>query len=225
MLQMIDEIDWMANGPGVFLTLTLPDQRWRAVRNMLTHIRHRFFRDSEKHLGKQLYGLWRIEWKPRLTGNAVGQLRPHWHFLFPGLRWYDQQDAMVIWQKILKYRRPISVTAERMDSHKKVAVYIAKYCAKETPLSHLDSVAYLNSKGRHWGIRRKALITMHPRRDYVDLPQEAVSEIRKLREASGQHYSSLYDGGFSLFGPWSADMKKAIEKIALDHGCIVDYPE
>jgi hypothetical protein len=225
MLQLIDEIDWLANGPGVFMTLTLPDQCWERWQDRLTMLRQWFWRDSEKHLGKKICALWRIEWMPRKTGAAVGQLRPHWHFLMPGLRWYDQQDAMEIWKRILKVKRRISVEAERMDSKRKIAVYIAKYCAKETDPSHLDCVAYLNKHGRHWGIRRKDLITMHEPRSYEDIPLDAVHEIRKVREAYGRGYSSLYDAGFSLYGPWSDALKETIEQIALDNGCAVSYKE
>lgn len=218
MLQLIDEIDWLAMGPGLFITMTLPDEVWPRVIPRMTQVRSQWVRDSEKFLGRKFPTLWRVEWEMRKSGIASGLVRPHWHMLLPGLRWYDRKDATAIWKKILGHTGPVSFKVKRMDTKKKHAVYIGKYCAKKADDSSLDYVAYLNKFGRHWGITRKEMITMHPKREYNDIPLAAVQEIRQFMECKRESYSSLYDAGFTSFGSWNAAVNATIERIAVDNG-------
>jgi len=218
MLQLIDEINWLAMGPGLFITMTLPDEVWPHVVNRMTQVRSQWVRDSENFLGVKFPTLWRVEWEMRRSGVSVGLVRPHWHMLCPGLRWYDRKDATAIWKRIIGHTGPVSFKVKRMDTKRKHAVYIAKYCAKKADNSSLDYVAYLNKFGRHWGVTRKGLLTMHPKRSYNDIPLTAVHEIRKLMECHREGYSSLYDAGFTSFGPWSQAVNAVIERIAVDSG-------
>jgi len=206
----------------VFVTMTLPDGAWNKWQPRLTDLRHRFFRATEKHLQVKVPIVWRIEWEVRQSGRYQGQLRPHWHMMMPGVRWYDQCEATELLRPILKYGGVIDLKVERISSKKQAAVYIAKYVAKKSSLSSLDYVAYLSTVGRHWGVHRKKLLVMHPKKTYVDIPIESVNEIRKMMEEHRPSYSSVYDAGFSSFGPRPRKVNAVIKRIVVDSGAAAE---
>jgi len=136
--------------------------------------------------------------------------------MLPGVRWYDQVEATELLRPILRYGGVIDLKVEAINSKKQAAVYIAKYVAKKAHTSSLDYVAYLSTAGRHWGIHRKPLLVMHPKIEIQDIPLDHVNEIRKVMEEHRPSYSSVYDAGFSSFGPRQKHVNKIIKRIALD---------
>lgn len=218
MLKFVATLDWPAIRHGVFLTLTFPDSRARCGKAERNQYRHTFFRAMENHLGSEIGALWRCEWMVRKTGKYVGKLAPHFHLVIPGVRFIAKDKVKDLWRKSLGVNHYVSAWIDSLQTKRKQAVYIAKYCAKEIDASVLDCDAYLNTGGRHWGYHRKHLIPQCERRDYFPLPDRVAEDLRRTASWNLTDYRMETDPGFSLFGEKGQQLADAMEKMAIDGG-------
>lgn len=143
---------------GFFVTLTYPGRfMWSAV-------------DCKRHLDNFSKALlrrfpgcgafWRMEIKPRLSGESVGELVPHFHLLIfglnaPSLAWL-RRWINICWSRIVTYPDSEPTRArtqcDQITSRRHAASYASKYAAKETGGTLvLFQSENSESWGRHWG--------------------------------------------------------------------------
>lgn len=161
LLKLIATIDWGLIPSSLFVTLTYPDDtRWDDP-NERTKQKYLFHRAMETHLGRNICGVWRIEWKPRKSGPCRGMFVPHYHFLLLGVGYIDHRWIRYYWMKAIDWKGKVATDVKACRSAKKAALYVSKYVAKTHDPHSLDNGAYSNSNGRHWGYFRKPEIPLH----------------------------------------------------------------
>lgn len=200
LLKLIATVDWGKIPNSLFMTLTYPDKvDWTTCKARNKH-KYLMMRFVEKHLGRPVKGVWRIEWKPRKSGECVGMIAPHYHLLLLGEVWIPWRKIREWWLKAIAWDKTVSTHVRRCQSAKKAALYVSKYVAKVDRHLNLDNGPYLNTRGRHWGVLRKGLIPRMPvvrvndlTPDEVDFLCRKANEYLKWRQAND-------DNGFALLG-------------------------
>lgn len=210
LLRLVNRIDESKIGKSSFISLTYPDS-WLYIGNKRrsTH-RAQFLKKMEYHVGKEVGSLWRTEWKPRKSGDNIGVLAPHYHFMAFNVPFIAKEELRRWWREILDVEGPLSTDVRKIKDWRMASIYIGKYIAKE---STLDITAYRNNpymRGRHWGTTRKHLL---PMADVTTSRQLNEREIELAQLYAGEKFKN-YDpergGGFTLFGP---EHRKAFETI------------
>ena len=141
---------------GFFLTLTYPDD--------VPHTAEKAKRDLaalRKRLARRfptVGGIWRLELKPRLSGEHIGQLAPHFHLLVFG--WVQREILVRMWLQLAWSRivyeteappRKVRTQASSIRNRKHAARYASKYAAKEEQLENCDiGLKTVTLWGRRW---------------------------------------------------------------------------
>jgi len=197
----------------VFITLTYPDEcAVRTLRERTTD-KYLFLRYMEKHLGARLHGLWRVEWKPRKSGDNIGVLAPHYHFMVFNVPFVAKETLRSWWREILDVEGPLSTDVRKIENWKMASCYIGKYVAKE---STLDITAYRNNpymRGRHWGHTRKELLPLANVSTSTQLTEAQAAAARSYAARKFTHYDEERGGGFTLFGQEHAHAFQTIREV------------
>jgi len=178
LLKSFAKIDMEKNMPYLFMTLTYPDtvrqrDRWLEMKDAqkmdresyisleyLNMTQHRwvFWRYLEKYLGRKVPGIWRIEWKPRLTGVFKDLPMPHIHILLATCNYVPWQEIRWMWMNTIG-ERFVNVDVRAVYNPEVVVTYLSKYIGKQEDYT-LEDAAYLDNipYGRNWGYMRKNLI-------------------------------------------------------------------
>jgi len=200
MLRMIASINWGNVRHGVFITLTYPDScAERTLRERSTD-KYLFLRYMEKHLGKKVGVIWRLEWEPRKTGKRKGQLIAHWHLIVFGVRWIDKDIVKQYWRAVLRADGPLITWIDGIKGGRKLAKYVSKYCSKLPGDSVLDDTTYLNTLGRHWGVNRRELVPWFPRFLIPFLTEADVNLAENLACMTFAYFNRGAQQGFQIFG-------------------------
>lgn len=200
MLSRVAEIDWVACGCGLFVTLTFPDDLLPNTYAERNKYRYLFNRYVEKLTGKQTGSVWRVEWVKRKSGRWLGTAMPHLHILYFGQVSVSEKTLRKHWARILSYKGHVQVKSKRVEVGKMAGLYVSKYCAKEEVSSLLDKVPYLNKTGRHCGWLRRHLIPVHPLRTVVKLNRAIVDWLRGRACETLWYYDARFDEGFTILG-------------------------
>ncbi len=214
MLKTIARIDWKKHRKALFLSLTYPDECWTPHFAKRTQQRSQYIRDLELHVGKRLGILWRVEWKPRMSGVLLDDVAPHMHFVIFGAPWIEMEWFNRRWRDMLEYDGHVQVDIELLRGADAAAQYAAKYASKDV-LGGLDNDAYLNTTcGRSWGLHRRDLIPWRPQRELAWIPPEAVVMAQDFAaELTGQRKP----GGFVLLHCEAERLfQRLVEKCGLD---------
>lgn len=220
MLTRVAQINWKKVKCGLFITLTWPDERWYDWRRLKNQARSQFLRDLEYLLDRKINALWRIEWKPRLSGRYTGKYLPHFHLIVPNVRFIHKDKIKSLWTGAVGASDEIITWIDRLENKKKHSIYIAKYCAKVPGSDVLDNVTKLNMKGRHWGTHRPELLPVHTTVEFNDLPLEVVALLRGRAQLVLPWYDAAKDKGFSVFGQFGKSFAKSASELVLDAGCV-----
>lgn len=164
-------INWDKCPQGLFVTLTYPDDLADTTMDQRNQQRWHFLRSMEKIVGKTIYGVWRIEWKPRRSGKRKGQVLPHWHFLFMNVGYIPYQKINLCWKNEVGAEGFVATNVRKIDSGKMATLYVLKYMSKTSQRILLDDPSYLTMKGRHYGYFHKGLIPRHPVRIFKGLTE------------------------------------------------------
>jgi len=200
MLRMIASINWGNVRHGVFITLTYPDScAERTLRERSTD-KYLFLRYMEKHLGKKVGVIWRLEWEPRKTGKRKGQLIAHWHLIVFGVRWIDKDIVKQYWRAVLRADGPLITWIDGIKGGRKLAKYVSKYCSKLPGDGVLDDTTYLNTLGRHWGVNRRELVPWFPRFLIPFLTEADVNLAENLACMTFAYFNRGAQQGFQIFG-------------------------
>jgi hypothetical protein len=151
LLRSFARLDWEKNGMCLFITLTFPDSVHVQKNYKMNIYRWVFWRYLEKWAGRKVSGMWRCEWKPRLSGIQIGEYMPHLHLLVFGEDFIPWQEVNWWWMNTLSVRH-VCTDVQAVRDIDLATSYVSKYIAK-TDLHYLDNAAYLNNvpPGRCWG--------------------------------------------------------------------------
>lgn len=198
LLKLIARIDWLAIGQVPFITLTYPDERKDIPTYMRTAQRWAVHNRIEEWAGRQIPQLWRVEWKPRLSGACKGDIACHIHIAPIGLKRIPWQVIRKAWANAVHWKNP--VTDIRSRKGRRAARYAAKYAAKQSEISSLDYVPYLEfpPEGRCWGLTREKLVPRCRRRYAGPLTEP---EIRRAQKIGVQVMEKPHATGFCAFTP------------------------
>jgi len=141
---------------GYFATLTYPDNfpkdpnRWHRDCKVLNQRLQR--------LSWQSFGMWRLELKPRQSGEYEGWLAPHFHLLIFPVNPLNKPKLAVIrrWLKLAWYeiahdgdsnQGSAGTQIDAIENRRHAASYCSKYAAK------IDGAfSIVANIGRHWGV-------------------------------------------------------------------------
>ena len=216
LLKRMATVDWRSVGNSLFITLTYPDHvihvdAWK--RNRERYLLHRYV---EKYAGKHVSGVWRVEWKPRLTGMFVGRLLPHVHLLLFNCPEIGKETIRSWWKTIIKYEEFVSVDAQAIPIGEAAACYVSKYCGKVEHPQYLDNVPYLNRTGRHYGYTRSKEIPVCKKIQFPVLDPDLIEYLRTKASAKLPYLSLKYPDSFTLLGEFAKQIGDEVLKIALD---------
>jgi len=206
LLSLVNRMDWRESPVTLFVTLTYPDTIVHRDYDRRSRDRAVWMRYIEKHLGRKVPSIWRVEWMPRKSGEYIGRLMPHWHLLLPNTEFLSKYIVREWW------RRAIGHDSTYLDVHVKRVIgvdgairYLAKYVSKQAALG---IVAYHNSGfrfGRHWGCTRKDLLPMCPIDIQRELHQNEIEAVRGMGATMNPHYEVDSGAGYTLLGKAMAD--------------------
>lgn len=207
LLDRISRIDWQKIGPNQFITLTYPDSVWFKKCRDVNQDMWVFIRYFQEKLDRKFGWLWRIEYKPRLTGEHEGRWAGHLHLLPVMLRWVHWMTVRSTWMRAIQWTDYVH-TYVKLRKGEHAARYAAKYAAKEEDLGSLvDDAKLERAPGRVWGIIRPDLIPWCPPRESGPLSEESARAARAI----GARRSAAYkEGGFRLFANNAPEVYDAI---------------
>lgn len=201
LLRYLNRIDYTKIGPSLFVTLTYPDHIRRNEYKDRSVDRAVFMRYVEKHFGKPVPTIWRIEWEERKSGAYTGKLAPHFHLMLFGVQFLAWQKVRKMWRQTISSGDGALVThVKRIYNQDGACRYLSKYVSK---YRSLDITAYHNSPlkfGRHWGILRKDMIQMAPERVGRVLSRSEIEMVQEYARRRWTSYDASVDGGFTLLG-------------------------
>ena len=165
---------------------------------------------------KEKFGLhiiWKRENKPRLSGDNVGEIMPHFHVLLGGLN----QKQLAIWnsiciQLLIKW---VSITGtnnpkalevainkksfRRIENPKHATCYIAKYFSKDEPVDIPEG----QTIGRCWGTSKNCpevapyIVTLSQRESFQVI--RYLTRKKKLKSKRGNFLRRQLQNGYSTF--------------------------
>lgn len=215
-LRFVAGIDWHRVPHGIFITLTYPDECVPKDYNQSNRHRYLFHRYMENYLHKQISLLWRIEWKPRLSGSRIGSHEPHIHLIVFGVRFIPHQEIRRWWKTIVHANGPIATDVTSLDDEGMHGIYVSKYTAKMPESSSLDNHANLNINGRHYGYLRRQGIPQHERVRFINLSLDSLSQVRQLVQSLRPAYDTRFDAGVTLLGPLALRFREEVARLAID---------
>lgn len=216
LLKNVATIDWRNTRYSLFVTLTYPDDaahRDKDRRNRERYLMHRHF---ELYAGKHLCGIWRVEWKPRLTGKHVGRVEAHQHMVLFDCPYIGKKTIRKWWARILNMKGYVDVDSKTVPAGEAASMYVSKYCAKVDVQETLGNLPYLNTPGRHYGYFRSKQI---PRCEKISFPLINADFIRliQIRASTRLKYlDTRFQETFTLLGDFAVQVGDEILKKAID---------
>lgn len=112
----------------VFVTLTYPDDAPPFAEQTSVHLKN--FLKRLKRRFPEASAIWRREWEDRKSGDHVGQMYPHFHFLFFNLPFVHHAEVNAHWREVLGYTGYLRTEIKMVRSWRQAFSYVAKYMAK-----------------------------------------------------------------------------------------------
>jgi len=195
LLKKLARVDWRRIGLSQFLTFTYPDLAWDAEYTNRTYQRSRLFAWIESQLPSKRSILWRVEWKPRQSGECRGEIAPHFHLCVFNTRYLDWQACEKEWARLLGVDY-VNVDGE-VSRGAGAMFYAAKYCSKVDPECGLGLASYLKLEkpGRPWGWTRQELIPWADQEEALHLEQ---AEIDRAMAVAKHILGREKESGFTI---------------------------
>lgn len=215
-LKWIASVDWLKAGAGFLVTVTYPDEQSNHTMEERKTQRYLLNRWIVERCERDLGCFWRVEWKSRLTGKYLGEMRPHMHLLYMGFQTVNFRGIRERWEEIIGAQEYTQIDVTYVSVGNMVSVYAAKYCSKEASASYLDNVPYRNRTGRHTGEFRRNLIPMHPLETVSNINQAILTFLKGEACRTLWWFDPRFDEGFTIIGD------EALKVIKEFHGLQVD---
>lgn len=200
LIKFVATLDWNKIGKCLFVTLTYPDEVSNPDKDLRNRQRYLFMRYVENYVGREINGVWRIEWMARQTGENIGKVCPHFHLMLFGIRFIPKEKIRQWWRNVLHVNGDLATDVRRCGNRKKASIYLTKYTCKRIERATLDNAPYLNTDGRHYGFLRKEQIPLTTPEVFVDL---SIDEIRWFQHYATENlpwYGGCSNESFTLFG-------------------------
>ena len=217
LFKLTNRIDYESAGRCTFVTSTWRDELGVPTSADVTYARSRFQRSLERLAGKEMPGLWRVEWKERRTGRWKGRLLPHVHVIYFKAGFLPVKDVGEAWSRAIGYRGRVSVKMNEITSLHMCLMYVSKYLAKLPAERNLDIASYLNTEpgGRHWGVFRKPLLPISEAVVIRVRPGQLVESIRKLATEAYVRTPQDREAGFCVFGEVAKRVRELVDEFCL----------
>lgn len=213
LLRNVATVDFERTKNSLFLTLTYPDSHFDLPYRMRTQHRHLFWRKLEKFLGREAAGIWRVEWKPRLTGRMIGQRFPHVHFLIFDVAFIPWRSVATWWADVIHTDDWVQIDIEKVVGAKGVGYYVAKYCSKLPESYDLVKDLNLNTPGRAYGYQRQGSIPRCPKNTLLRPSEGQIKALRAFAKAARPEWEHREGESFILFSDLIATYEKFILQI------------
>lgn len=202
----------------LFMTLTYPDPV--ATPDLDTRNMHRahMARRLERITGKHVAAAWRVEWKPRLSGDMIDHVCPHWHWLILGQKYISMHKVNEAWKETIGWQDYCRTEIKAVDKVAVIPLYMAKYISKEAVPLSLVNAAYHTKLGRQYGWLRKDEIPLHPKHAYHRLSDAQRDAMTSLAEEMLPWYDERFGSSFTLLGQAAQDFRKIVDGESLDDG-------
>ena len=210
--------DWEAIKNSLFVTLTYSDTEHPAGQKERNKHRYLWHRYVENHFGHPVPALWRVEYKPRKSGQNIGQYYPHWHFLLLGERWLEKELVREFWQKSTGTEENKVTEIKGAKKHEAVGMYIAKYLSKDAVDISLVYASKHNNSGRHYGVLRQKLIPLCDRIEVPKLTDNQVQELTSLASEKLPWLTPEIAESFTLLGSYAKEIYSHFVNNLLDIG-------
>lgn len=220
LLKLLNAIDYEKAKPGIFISLTFPDETILMDKTALTQARSVFWRYVETYRKEQVTAIWRIEWKDRQSGLYVGEYKPHFHFMVYKQFYIPYAKVNEWWKKSIHHVGYLRTQTKRMVCEAQTGYYLSKYVAKPGPCS-LVIAANLNIPSqKHWGAMRRPLLPLYEKIESL-LPDTDTTEF--ARETARRLRPEINEWGsdsFTLFGPEARKVWGIISQDAVANTCV-----
>ena len=217
MLETIASLDEERIRVVIFLTLTYPDDALPVTEQSSIHLKN--FLKRLKRRFPEASALWRREWEDRKSGDFVGRMCPHFHFLFFNLPFIHHTEVNAHWRAVLGYAGYIRTEIRMAATWRQAFAYVAKYMAKtpqppeaaagcslvyapywaaEEEQPPDDAPPAFVSTGRHWGVFNRSRLPLSKRRTR----RISFEEAELLKEEAAQIWDGVNQDpslGFTLF--------------------------
>jgi len=202
LFKITNRIDFERAGRVTFMTTTWRDEVGRPSAKEITLARSDWQRSIERLCGGHVSGIWRTEWKKRLSGRYAGQPMPHIHTIYFRMPYLQKEAVTAAWARSIGWEGRVSVRLEEVVNLKACLSYVSKYLAKVPDLGNLDIESYLSSGtlGRQWGVYRKNELPLCDKWEFRIAPGPLLDKIRRL---ATEHYPKVTQDpgkGFVVFG-------------------------
>lgn len=219
MIKTVNRLDFSKAGRCTFATATWRDELGCPTPKKITLARSDFQRSVERIAGQKVPGIWRVEWKKRLSGEHKGNYMPHVHSIYFRVPYLNLGDAARSWARAIGYDGRVSFKLEEIKSIRKCLYYVSKYMAKEQHIGNLDNASYLSDHigGRKWGMHRKNLLPMADQVKIRITPGDIAKRVREVAKKHWQGTPDEEDVGFTVFGEGALEIRKIVDEYTLQH--------
>lgn len=196
--------------PCLFITLTIPDAKLQEADEKLVQWRSDFWRRMEARVGNTAT-MWRIEFKPRLTGLYPGVLFPHYHFMVLNCKFICMNYVNAQWGKVIGWKQYVRTETKGMENWQQTCYYVSKYLAKlEDRVGSLVIGVNLN-KGKKWGVLRKELVPICSTSRWASNEPALANEVRLYGKECWKGTPDENGVGFRVFGHDAATLGKILD--------------
>ncbi len=146
MLETLACLDNDRLGAVVFVTLTYPDDAPPPADTTSIHLKN--FLKRLKRRFSEASAIWRREWEERKSGEHVGEMYPHFHFLFFNLPFIHHAEVNEHWREVLGYAGYLRTEIKMVSNWRQAFSYVAKYMAKTPQPPEADADAAQSDERR-----------------------------------------------------------------------------
>lgn len=208
-------IDYRNMPLSVAITLTYPDERLPRDMDQRGMDRSQMIRNIEKHLGREVYGLWRTEWLPRKSGDAMGILAPHIHLVLFRVRFIPYQTINEWWQGCIQWPHYVRTEIRRARKQRTTLHYLAKYISKK-PDSSLVYASYPNKPdGKHYDWIRRGMVPTYPHEWISDVTLEQAEHAYAAHKRAWPESEVRPGESFSVMGNVAVNTGKILRQMVL----------
>jgi hypothetical protein len=172
----------------------------------------------EKHLGREMPLLWRVEWVPRKSGTYLHHWIPHIHLLTFVRKFIPHQLVKRWWGQAITWDGYLRTECKRVQSESLAGYYVAKYTAKMADDPSLVNHLKGNIRGRHYGYKRLSLIPRHARVAVLGNTPRFRTALGEIGMAELPDHRPDEEVSFTLLGEKAERWKEIIMQIAVDEG-------
>lgn len=217
LFKLTNRLAWEKAGNCQFMTLTMPDDTNYWDKDRITYVRSQHQRDMEHAAARHLPGVWRVEWKERLSGERIGQYMPHLHCIYFQWGFVDFRVIRASWERVIKTEERSNLVFEEIYDLRHCLHYVSKYVAKLDDSFNLGIDAYLNKDqvGRPWGKYRASELPLADKEEWTVIPGPLVEECRKIAMAAYAKTPTESLEGFTVFGPVAQKIRDLVESWTL----------